>query len=788
MRIGIDVTFLFDQYSHRGIGTYARAVVTRLLQDDNHTWVLFGFKDLKSNLNELGLKRKKNIEFVSLGKPKNSGISNILAFKLKTKRKIIKSELDLYFAPHLERGLPIGSVKTALMVHDAIPYLTNSYSQKGKLHNYLKGIFYRKNLNVARKADLVLTNSEFTKNELINKAGFDKENIVVTYLAVDPGFKKENIQTDTRAVRRVLVHYKVTKPYILYYGGLEENKNVDQLLHTFSRISNKHPDLKLVIVGKEFKIGWDGKPKPQTPSAQKILELGQDLKLQHKIIYAGEVRQQHLPVLLDNSECFVSLSGYEGFGLAVLEAITSDTPVVAANKSSYPEILQDAAILVDPLDTVKTSEKILTLFQDHSHRDKLSSKRKLLAKKYNWDKTAQETLEAFVTAVNKNPKLKITYLIAKFLPEHGGAEVNCYEHARRMVSQGHDVTVITANNEKNSLPQIENIDGIEIKRLRRLTNQYYLGFYPGLFFTLLFKKMDILHVHGFGFLWHDWCVIWKKILSRKTIFINTPHGPFMARGNYGVFQLLLKIVYTTGQKLFLNRIYTKVIQVNPSQESWIKRYGISSEKIIYFPNGINSEELTPIKTQTNLAKLGLQRKYIISFTGRFEEYKGVQTVIKVMPKLIKLKRNVVFVVMGREGGYLENLKTLAKNLEVEKYIVFLENQDDTVRDEILANSKIFVMPSRWEAFGISILEAMAKKTAIITTRTEGGEFLVKEKENGYLYNFGDDKALYKNFEKLMKDSKLLASIQKNNYARAHEFVWDRIVQDYQQLLFDLNHG
>lgn len=788
MRIGIDVTFLFDQYSHRGIGSYGRELISRLIKDEQHEWVLFGFKDLKSNLTELGLKPIKNVEFVSLGKPKNSTIRNLFTFRFSVKRKILKENLDLYFAPHMERGLPVGQVKTAVTVHDAIPYLTNSYSQKGSFVNYFKGIFYRINLRNARKADLILTNSHFTANELINKAGFEQDKIVVTHLAVNPDFRKENIQTDTRAVRRILVHYKVTKPYILYYGGLEANKNVDHLLHTFSRVANKYPDLKLVIVGKEFKLGWDGKPKPLTPSAEKILELAQELKLQHRIVFTGEVKQQHLPILLDNSECFVNLSGYEGFGLAVLEAVTSDTPVIASNRSSYPEVLQDAAILVDPLDSTKTSEKILNLLHDSKNRNKQSKARKLLANKYSWDKTASETLKALAKTVSKKPKLKLVYLIARFLPEHGGAEVNCFEHARRMQKSGHDVLVMTANNSKNNLPANERIDEVNIERVRRLTNQYYLGFYPGLFFKLLFTKADVIHVHGFGFLWQDWCLIWKKLLSRKTIFINTPHGPFMARGNYGLAQLLMKLVYTTGQKLFLNRLYTKVIEVNPKQHLWITKYGIDKNKIEYLPNGINAAMLEVTKSQKALDKYGLKRKYLIAYTGRFEEYKGLQTVIKTLPKLIKEKKNLKFVVMGREGEYLENLKTLVKNLEVEKFVEFLVNTEDDTRDEILTNSKIFVMPSRWEAFGISILEAMAKKCAIVSTRTEGGEFLIDETENGFLYNFGDDKTLYKKLEKLIKDSKLLTNIQKNNYEKSKNFLWDKIVSDYEKLIIETLHG
>lgn len=786
MKIGIDVTFLFDQYARRGIGTYAREVISRMVANGEHEWVLFGFRDQKSNLRELQVKAAKNIKFVSLGKPRKSTITNPLFFKTQFQPKLKKASLDMFFTPHFERGLPLNMTKTAVMVHDAIPFLTNSYSQKNGLANYIKGIFYRRNLNNAKKADLILTNSDFTKKELVKKVGFPAEKVVVTPLAVSPSFKKENIHSDTRSLRRVLMMYKITQPYILYYGGLEENKNIDLLLHSFAKVTTKHPDLKLVIAGKEFKLGWDGKPKPNTPSAMRLLELLGDLKLQHKVVFTGEIKQAHLPIILHNADCFVSLSGYEGFGLSVLEAITAGVPVVASNKSSYPEVLGKGAILVDPKDLDQVSDKIKQVLQDSSLQQRLIKAGQSQASNFSWDNTAALTLDSMENVFSRNPKLIITYVITRFYPEHGGAETNCYEIARRMVERGHNVTVLTANNSKNSLPKEEVIEGMVVKRSRRWNSQYYLGFYPGLLLSLLRQKSDMIHVHGFGFFWQDLFLIITKLLRRKTIFINTPHGPFMAHGNYSLLQILLKKFYTGTQRLFLNRLYSYVIQVNPEQYKWLKDYGIKKNKIHYLPNGINEEELNPVKTSKALDDNNLKRRFIIAYTGRFEEYKGIQEVIKTLPKLSKVKTNIRFVVMGRSGSYLENLRTLARNLEVEQYVVFLVNPDNTARDEILSAAKVFVMPSRWEAFGISILEAMSKKCAIVSTNTEGGKFLVKDKENGFLYDYANQKVLVKHMETLIKDSRLLTKTQKNNHEAAKLYLWDKITDDYQDFIFEIN--
>lgn len=784
MRVGIDVTFLFDQYSHRGIGTYGREVVARLIQNEEYEWVLFGFKELKSNLKELDVKPAKNISFVGLGKPRNSTVLNPLFFNFIFKRKILKSALDIFFAPHFERGLPVGKVKTVVMMHDVIPFLTNSYSQKNPFVNYLKGLFYRRNLSKARKSDLILTNSEFTKKEMTKKAGFQFDNIKITPLAVNSAFRSENIHSDTRSLRRVLVMYKISQPYILYYGGLEANKNIEFLMQSFAKVTAKHPDLKLVISGKEFKVGWDSKPKAQTASAERLLEMIVDLKLQHKVVLTGEIKQIHLPLILKNAECFVNLSGYEGFGLSVLEAITAGVPVIASNKASYPEVLGKSAVLVDPKNADLVAEKVTQVLQDNAVKQRLIKAGQMQAGNYSWDKTAKLTIQEIHNTLTKNPKLDITYLIARFYPEQGGAEINCYEIARRMVKEGHNVTILTTNNAKNSLPKNEDIEGMKIRRFRRLNNQYYLGFYPGLLRTLLSSKSNIIHVHGFGFLWHDICLVIKRFVHRKSLFINTPHGPFMAHGGYSLPKIVLKKMYTFFQRLFLNRLYDVVIQVNTQQYKWIKDYGIKKEKIKYLSNGINEDQLNPVKTSKTIEKYKLARRFVIAYTGRFEEYKGVQQVIKVLPRLVKIKPNLRFVAMGRGGNYLPNLETLVKNLEMEKYVQFIINPDDKTRDEILAQSKIFVMPSRWEAFGISILEAMAKKCAVISTQTEGGVFLIKDKENGLLYNFEDDKMLTKHIEKLLKDTNLLTRMQRLNYELAHNYLWENVAKDYQDMIFN----
>lgn len=787
MRIGIDITFLFDQYARRGIGTYGRELITNLLADRNITWVLFGFKNLEHNLEELRLRKAKNIEFVSLGRPRNSSPWNILFYKLFYSRKISREKLDAFFAPHFERGLPVGKVKTAVTVHDIIPYITHNYSQRNKLTNLLKGIFYKYNLNRARKADLIITDSEFSKRELVTKGGFDENKVRMIHLGLHDRFRSKNITVDERDVRRVLIIYKISKPYLLYYGGLEKNKNISNLIISFAQTSTRYPDLKLVIAGKDFKVGWDNKPKPQTPAAAELLELIAEYKLKHKVILTGEVEDNHMPIILKSASAFIHLSSYEGFGFSVLEGLAAGTPVIASRRSSYPEVLGDAPKYVNPEDTEKIAAAIHTVLSDGKAASTMVNKGIKISDKYNWQKTAELTKNELLALCNMIVPKKIAYLIPYFHPYKGGAENNCLELSRRMAKLGHDVTVLTSKASEADLSGEEIFSGIKIRRYKRLNNQYYLAFYPGLLFGLLRSRYDLIHVHGFGFIWQDFCLLLKKLTSPRQIMLNSPHGPFMTLSDYTLFQRLLKFTYTIIQKIFLRFLYTAVIQDNTRQHEWITTYGISMKKIHFIPNGIPEKFLKKTDTATFVKEHKLSRKTIISFIGRYEKYKGLEYLLEALSETIKTHKNIKLFALGESGAYLTRLQEMVNELQLAGHCELLVGAKDEIKEQILSVSDIYVSASQWEGFGISLLEAMAKNNAVISTRTEGSLFLISEEENGLLFDYGDVKELEALLARLLTDKELRIKMQQANIEKAKQFTWEKISEQYNYLLKKLSN-
>ncbi len=387
-KIAVDVTSLSDQYRDHGIGVYTDNILFELIKWRGVEWHLIGFNNLTEDFT-----KNKNVIFHSIGNVYVSDIRNTWTFKRDFIPLVKRIKPSLYFCPNFERGIPLGICKIAVMIHDISPLIQNKYSSKGPIANCLKGLFYKYNLNKAKKAELILTNSNYTKSDIV-KIGFDEKRIVTTYLGVT---RKINfgILKEKDIKRTILEKYNISKPYILYYGGIGPNKNVPLLLEVFKKLLKKSPNLKLVIFDKDIsKRGNDIKVKSNL--GKEIQKKIEKLGIQDSIILPGFFNYKEIPVVLNESSCFVHLSSYEGFGLSVVEALASGACVIASNKSCYPEIVGDGGILVDinkTNDLVKVIEKVIT---EKKFREKIVSRGKLQAKKFTWEKCAKKTINAFL--------------------------------------------------------------------------------------------------------------------------------------------------------------------------------------------------------------------------------------------------------------------------------------------------------------------------------------------------------------------------------------------------------
>ncbi len=373
--------------------------------------------------------------------------------------------------------------------------------------------------------------------------------------------------------------------------------------------------------------------------------------------------------------------------------------------------------------------------------------------------------------------MKIGFLLSSFYPATGGREVITFNQAKELVKQGHEVHIFTTL--KKGWKKEEKVEGLHIHRTRTYFQyKYYLEFNPGWIKNVLKYKLDILHVQSFGFIMADIAVLLKKLFTKARI-LNTPHGPFMALDKYPWWQAILKKLYTWFEYP-INRLYDAVIQVNPEQWKWMVKKGVKKENIHFIPNSIPKEVFSKVDVKGFKQKYGLENKLVISYLGRVQKYKGLDQVIQVLRDLLMENRNVRFLVMGKDAGDMKRLKKLSEDLALSENVVFA-SVDDEERLAGLEASEIFVLPSEWEAFGIVIIEAMARHNAVVSTKTEGGRFLIEDGKNGFLYDYKDVKTLKELMLKLVKDDKLRKQMIDTNYVYSKQFSTEKIAKQLEAL-------
>lgn len=237
----------------------------------------------------------------------------------------------------------------------------------------------RSNGRLARE---IIADSSATKDDLIRFYGTDGEKINVIYPGLDPHLKRLE---DRQLVAETCSKYGLDSPYLLYIGTLQPRKNLDRLVRAFAQAGLSH---QLVLAGK---TGW------HTDSLlNEIASLGEAVR--ERVHLPGYIPESDKAALLSGAEALVYPSLYEGFGFPLLEAQVCGTPVLAANGSSLPEISAGSAMLVDPLDVDAISKGIKLIVEDRDLRQELVEKGYANARRYNWDKTAEEVLQVLERA------------------------------------------------------------------------------------------------------------------------------------------------------------------------------------------------------------------------------------------------------------------------------------------------------------------------------------------------------------------------------------------------------
>lgn len=366
MRIGFDAKRIY--HNTTGLGNYGRNLI-RILSEfyPNNIYNLYNPKPKKVKR----LPQKKNILEVL----PNTKIWKILSSIWRQGPIVTQLETDAIEVFHgltgeIPKGIDKTSIKTVVTIHDLI------YIRYPKLYSFFDRIIHLEKVKFStKKADKIIAISAQTKRDIIKYLKIDEAKIVVIYQGCHTVFKEEK---SAKFKDEVTLKFNLPEKFILNVGAINERKNILSLIKSVEKL-----DTSLVIVGSKtsyFKV---------------INKYIKQQRLQDKIIFLEETSMLELSAIYQMATVFVYPSVFEGFGIPIIEALFSKTPVITSTGSCFSEAGGPDSIYVKPNDVIELTRKINKVLSDEKLRDKMSEKGFKFVQKFNDEEIAKNIMQVY---------------------------------------------------------------------------------------------------------------------------------------------------------------------------------------------------------------------------------------------------------------------------------------------------------------------------------------------------------------------------------------------------------
>ena len=364
MRVAIDIRKLHDY----GIGTYVRNLVRELARlDDTTEYVLLCRQPDLEQVRSLGDNFTGLVQSAS-----NYSVSEQISIPA----SLWRNSAPLFHTPHYVLPL-LTPCRSIVTIHDCIHLKFPQYLPNRISHAYAWASLW----TATHKAQRVITVSEFSKKDIVRYFDIAEEKISVIPNAIDERFKVAPSESEMALLSS---RYQLPKRFVMYAGNIKPHKNIERLIDAFALIHKRGlADVGLLISGSEV---------------SKYSELRRAVHryaLHKHVRFLGYQTEASLAVLYRLASVFVIPSLYEGFGLSPLEALASGTPVVASNVSSLPEVLGNAAILVDPYEASAIADGIVTALEDSDVINDLKEKGRIRVNHFSWNHSIKQVKQIY---------------------------------------------------------------------------------------------------------------------------------------------------------------------------------------------------------------------------------------------------------------------------------------------------------------------------------------------------------------------------------------------------------
>ena len=368
-KIAIDNTFSYLKNKNiDGMGIYTQNIIEHLKKDD----VLIQEYVSRAFRGQVDLQKvyKSKAFLSSLPYLINETLYNTTSYSLDEK----KLDADMFFST--DHRIPsFKNLPVVATIHDCI-ILSNPEWINTHFQRYKEYCFYQS----VQRAQKIICISEYAKKDIIHYLKVPEDKCEVIYHGINELFF--NIKKDNNVLKK----YNLDKKrYILFVSTIQPRKNHISLIKAYDMLPNKiKEEYELVFIGH---YGWE------------CTDVLNAIKIS-KIKWLQQVSQSELYILLQQSSLFVFPSLFEGFGFPPLEAMASQVPVITSNKTTLPEVCEDAALYFDPLNILDIRDKILDVLTDEYLQKCLIEKGLKQAKKFSWKKSTERHLKLFKSVVS----------------------------------------------------------------------------------------------------------------------------------------------------------------------------------------------------------------------------------------------------------------------------------------------------------------------------------------------------------------------------------------------------
>jgi glycosyltransferase involved in cell wall biosynthesis len=372
MKIAIDVR----KWRDYGIGTYVRNLVRHLARlDQETTYFLFCRRADAPFLRDLAANFVPVVDDSA-----GYGLSEHITIPLKLRRLGV----DLLHAPHYVLPL-VCPTRHVVTIHDCIHLLFPQYLPNRAALHYARFMMGR----AVRRSSLVFTVSEASRADILRfYPDADPDRIRVVPNAIDADLLRD---PGPEEMERVRERYRIRERFVLFAGNIKPHKNLDRLVRAFGLLKQRPglEDVKLILIGDE--VGSYG-------SLRRRVE-GEGVRAD--VRFFGFVPDPTLAALYRMASVFAFPSLYEGFGLPPLEAMACGTPVVTSRISSLPEVVGDAALLVDPYSVDDIAEGLARALSDEALRASLREKGLVRSAAFSWERSVRAIHEGYLAALGR---------------------------------------------------------------------------------------------------------------------------------------------------------------------------------------------------------------------------------------------------------------------------------------------------------------------------------------------------------------------------------------------------